>query len=266
VTSPPARRERRAADAARPAWPRHRAPARARPARWPLHSPWWDRGSDIPPGADTFSRASERPLARVACGRFFRRPLAQSLPEGGRGGARLLVGSGGGETVLPPIRRAGQPAAPGSPPAGREPRPPTLGLPPSDQVLARAHTRPTRGTDAGHRTRPREAAPQSAPALDRAAVESFHLPTYAVSRGTAAPGVVRGRAPNSLQQWAGSPAEPELAARLAALAVPTGRADTQAIAALTAAWGERVFELAPHLATPLGEMATELRTARLSRP
>ena len=31
--------------------------------------------------------------------------------------------------------------------------------------------------------------------------------------------------------------------------------DMQAIAALTASWGERVCELAPHLDTPLGEMA-----------
>lgn len=47
---------------------------------------------------------------------------------------------------------------------------------------------------------------------------------------------------------------------------PLRCADMQAIAALTASWGERVFELAPHLDTPLGEMATELRAARLSRP
>jgi len=65
----------------------------------------------------------------------------------------------------------------------------------SRQVLARDHTRPTRGTYAYHLTRRREAAPQSAPALDRAAVASFHLPTHANPRGTAAPGVVRGRAP-----------------------------------------------------------------------
>ena len=68
-------------------------------ARWPWHSPWWDRGSDIPPGADTFKKASERPLARGACGRFFRRPLAQPLPEGGRGKARLAVGRGGRSAV-----------------------------------------------------------------------------------------------------------------------------------------------------------------------
>jgi hypothetical protein len=53
---------------------------------------------------------------------------------------------------------------------------------------ARGHTRPTRGTDANHLTRQREGAPHSAPALDRAAVASFHLPTHADPRGTAAPG------------------------------------------------------------------------------
>ena len=39
----------------------------------------------------------------------------------------------------------------------------------------------------------------------------------------------------------------------------------QAIAALTASWGERVFELALHRETPLGKMAAKLRAARLSR-
>lgn len=72
--------------------------------------------------------------------------------------------------------------------------PPTPAGPPRGQVLARGHTRPTRGTDANHRTRPREGAPHRAPALDRAAVGSFHLPTHADPRGTAAPGGV-GAAP-----------------------------------------------------------------------
>jgi len=60
--------------------------------------------------------------------------------------------------------------------------------PPSGQVLARGHTPPTRGTDAYHLTRLREGAPCSAPVLDRAAVESLHLPTHVDPRGTAAPG------------------------------------------------------------------------------
>jgi len=64
------------------------------------------------------------------------------------------------------------------------------------------------------------------------------------------------------KQGPGSPAEPEWQPS----ATSHQRCvDMQAIAALTASWGERVFELALHLATPLGEMATELRAARLSR-
>ena len=84
---------------------------------------------------------------------------------------------------------------------GTAPAPPTPAGPPSGQVLARGHTRPTRGTYADHLTRLREGVPCSAPVLDRAAVAAFHFPTYADPRGTAAPGVVRGRAPNSLQSW-----------------------------------------------------------------
>jgi len=62
---------------------------------------------------------------------------------------------------------------------------------------------------------------------------------------------------------AGSPAEPAWQPS----ATPHQRCVAMpAIAALTASWGERVFELAPHLETPLGEMATELRAARFSRP
>ena len=44
---------------------------------------------------------------------------------------------------------------------------------------------------------------------------------------------------------------------------PLRCADMQAIAALTAAWGERVCELAPHLTTSLGEMAAKLSVASL---
>jgi hypothetical protein len=50
-----------------------------------------------------------------------------------------------------------------------------------------------------------------------------------------------------------------------AIHLPLRCVDMQAIAALTAVWGERIGELAPHLKTPLGEMAAKLRAARLLR-
>ena len=65
--------------------------------------------------------ASKRPLARGACGRFFRRPLAQPLPAGGREEARLPVGRGGTARVAPTLRRARQSSCCGSSP--------TCGLP-----------------------------------------------------------------------------------------------------------------------------------------
>jgi len=74
---------------------------------------------------------------------------------------------------------------------------------------------------------------------------------------------VWGQSPHDPQQSPGSPAEPEWQP---SATVYQRCVAMQAIAALTASWGERVFELAPHLDTPLGETAAKLRAARLSRP
>jgi len=86
-------------------------------------------------GADTPSPASERPLARGACGRLFRRLLAQPLPGGGRGGARLPVGSGG--VPLAPGRSWGRTGGAGAARSRRKP----AGL--------KASTAPARGGGGG---------------------------------------------------------------------------------------------------------------------
>ena len=74
---------------------------------------------------------------------------------------------------------------------------------------------------------------------------------------------MRGLLPLHEEALAGSPAEPEWQR---SATVYQRCVAMKAIAALTASWGERVFELAPHLDTPLGEMAAKLRAARFSRP
>ena len=117
---------------------------------------------------------------------------------------------------------------------------------------------PTPTTSPGYAREPRAArlpwtAPQWGP---------YTFPPTPTREGLRRPGVW-GQRPHDPQQWAGSPAEPEWQPS----ATPHQRCVAmQAIAALTALWGERVFELAPHLETSLGEMAAKLRAARLSRP
>jgi hypothetical protein len=93
------------------------------------------------------------------------------------------------------------------------------GLPPSGQVLARDHARPQRGTAANHRARRCEAAPQSAPALDRARMAASgqaasggcrggHLCSRVLlpARDARARGVWGDRPPMR-KQWAGGEAE-----------------------------------------------------------
>ena len=63
-------------------------------------------------------------------------------------------------------------------------------------------------------------------------------------------GCMRGLCPCMRKPWAGSPAELEWQP---SATVHQRCVAMQAIAALTASWGERVGELAPHLTTPLGE-------------
>jgi hypothetical protein len=116
-------------------------------------------------------RSSSAPGGEEQCPLPYAGPARCSVPERCRPAARHRPPGPGWP---PPPRPAGAPPMPASPPSG--------------QVLARGHTRPTRGTYADHLTRLREGAPCSAPALDRAAVESLHLPTHADPRGTAAPG------------------------------------------------------------------------------
>jgi hypothetical protein len=188
--------------------------------------------SDIPPGADTFSRTPGRPAAAG--------PSAAALQH-----ATARPGQAG-------RRRRAQ----------RE-RPPPPGRPPLVARSWRAVTpgqreAPTPTTPPGYARESRAARlPWTAPQW-----RPYTSPPTPTREGLRRPGVW-GQRPHDPQQWAGSPAEPEwqpsatLHQRCVAM---------QAIAALTASWGERVFELAPHLDTPLGERATELRAARLSRP
>jgi hypothetical protein len=62
---------------------------------------------------------------------------------------------------------------------------PLHGTFPSDYLLARGHTRATRGSYANHLTRLRETVPKRVPALDRAAVKISDHPTSADARGSA---------------------------------------------------------------------------------
>ena len=78
--------------------------------------------------------------------------------------------------------------------------------------------------EARYRRQPPHPATRGSPAarlaLDRAAVGAFSLPTYADPRGTAAPRGCEGQSPSLSAAMAGNPAEPELAARPAALGFP----------------------------------------------
>ena len=74
------------------------APAAGAPRRpasaGPRYAPGGTGAVRHAPGADASRAASERPLSRLACAGFARHPQGLALTAGGRGGARLLVGSG----------------------------------------------------------------------------------------------------------------------------------------------------------------------------
>jgi len=106
------------------------------------------------------------------------------------------------------------------------------------------HEAPTPTTSPGDAREPRTArlpwtAPQWGPST---------FPPTPTREGLRRQGVW-GQSPHDPQQWPGSPAEAE---RHASATLSQRCRDTQPIAALTASWGERVFELAPHLFAPWG--------------
>jgi len=154
-------------------------------------------------------------------------------------------------------RPARRPRPPPRPPGA----PPTPDLPPSDWFWRAITCGQDEAPSCATAAAPREAGANHAPVLDRRRRQPPGDPCPPGREGPPAPGVW-GQRPHDPQPWAGSPAEPEWqpSATLHQRCV-----DMQAIAALTASWGERVFELAPHLTTSLGEMAAKLRAARLSR-
>src|SRR5712691_5761610 len=241
--------QRGAAAARRVQWV---APARRHGAVAPCGGPAASAGGSCRPGRRRGSRGAAGPGAGGASAR----PGAAGA-GGGPGGpgprpARRLGGSGWRRQPPAQLGRATGPGGP-PPPAGSEatpPRPPGAPPTPSPPLVARSwravtpgqREAPTPTTSSGYARELRAArlswtAPQWRP---------YTSPPTPTREGLRRPGVW-GQSPHDPQQWAGSPAEPEWQPS----ATPHQRCVAmQVIAALTASWGERVFELAPHLTLP----------------